>query len=114
MKKSKPGQRKSKPLQFLEKAETDPKLSARVIKAIERGGKVTAEEVVQIANEFGFSFTQKEFEKEVERNIGERFGGGEEELARAAKPKPVPKPPLSTCARKCLSWSKTYCPRIQQ
>jgi hypothetical protein len=104
--------RKSKPLQFLEKAEKDPKLSARVLAAIERGGKVTAEEVIQIANEFGFSFTQKEFEKEMMRNMAERFGAGDEELAAvAAKPKPVPKPPLSSCARGCLSWTRNYCPR---
>lgn len=103
--------KKSKPLQFLEKAEKDPKLSARVIAAIERGGKVTAEEVIQIANEFGFSFTQKEFEKEVMRNMADRLGAGDDEIAKAAKPKPVPRPPLSTCARGCLSWTKSYCPK---
>jgi hypothetical protein len=113
MRKSKPGQRKSKPLQFLEKAETDPKLSARVDKAIERGGKVTAEEVLQIANEFGFSFTRKEFEKEMTRNMAERFDAGEAQLARPTKPKPKPKPPLeSTCAKGCLSWTINYCPRL--
>jgi hypothetical protein len=55
--------KKSTPLQFLEKAEKDPKIRARVIAAIERGGKVTAEEVLQIANEFGFKFTRSQFEK---------------------------------------------------
>lgn len=120
MKKSTSGRgKKSKPLQFLKKAETDPKLSARVNKAIERGGKVMAEEVIQIANEFGFSFTQKEFERAVARNIGERFQGGEQDVAAAAtrkpKPTPKPKPPLeSTCARQCLSWSINYCPRVTE
>ena len=116
MRKSKPSQRKkSKPLQFLAKAETDPKLAARVFAALERGGKVTAEEIVQIANEFGFSFTQKEFEKEITRNFADRFDAGEDEVALAAKPKPKPpKPPLSSCSRGCLSWTKTYCPKLTE
>ena len=50
---------RSKPLQFLAKAQKDRKLSDRVLAGVERGGKVTAEEVMQIAKEFGFKFTRK-------------------------------------------------------
>jgi predicted ribosomally synthesized peptide with nif11-like leader len=99
--------KRSKPLEFLEKAQKDPKLSARVEAAVERGGKLIGEEVLQIAKEFGFSFTRNEFEKEVRRNMAERFAAGEAGLADMARAR---KPLESSCAKGCLSYTKSWHP----
>jgi hypothetical protein len=106
---------RSKPLQFLAKAQKDRKLSDRVLAAVERGGKVTAEEVMQIAKEFGFKFSRKQFEREVLRDMAARFRAGDESLADVVaaakpKPKPKPKPPESSCAKGCLSYTKSWHP----
>jgi hypothetical protein len=103
------------PIEFLEQAQNDPELSARVYAAVERGGRVTAEEVLEIAREFGYSFSRSEFERDVKRNMAERFKAGDESLADVAgrkRPRP-PRPPESSCARGCLSWTKNYCPPIE-
>jgi|GEM_PF-1463359 len=100
--------KQSQPLQFLEKAQKDPKLSARVQLAVERGGKVTAEEVLQIAQEFGFSFTRSEFERDVRRSMAERFAAGDESLADVTN---QPRNALeSSCAKGCLSLTKSWHP----
>ena len=102
---------RSKPLQFLAKAQKNRKLSDRVLAAVERGGKVTAEEVMQIAKEFGFKFTRKQFEREVLRDMAARFRAGDESLADVvAAAKPKPKPPESSCAKGCLSYTKSWHP----
>jgi hypothetical protein len=103
--------KKSQPLEFLAKAQEDPKLSARVLAAVERGGKVTAEEVLQIAQEFGFSFTRSEFEKEVKRSYAERFAAGEKDLADVTGKRKPKGPPESSCAKGCLSYTKSWHPR---
>jgi predicted ribosomally synthesized peptide with nif11-like leader len=102
--------KQSKPLQFLAKAQKDRKLRARVQAAVERGGKLTGEEVLQIAQEFGFSFTRSEFEKEVKRNLEERFAAGDESLARVAGKKKVKEPLESSCAKGCLSYTISWHP----
>jgi hypothetical protein len=99
----------SDPIAFLAKAQEDEKLSHRLIAAIERGGQVTASEVLDIANEFGYSFTRAEFEQAVKRDYLKRFAAGDASLADVARPKP--KPPNSSCAKGCLSWTKSYCPK---
>jgi Nif11 domain len=103
------------PLDFLAKAQKDPKLSARVLAAVERGGRVTAEEVLEIAREFGYSFSRSEFERDVKRDITRRFNEGDESLAPVAelirkRPKPKPGPLQSTCARGCLSYTVSWHP----
>ena len=104
--------KRSQPLEFLKKAQKDRKLSTRVLAAVERGGKVTAEEVMQIAKEFGFKFTRGEFERDVRQDMAARFAAGDESLVDvAAKPKPKPpKPPESSCAKGCLSYTKSWHP----
>jgi Nif11 domain len=103
--------KRSKPLEFLAKARKDRKLSDRVLAAVERGGRVTRGEVLQIAQEFGFKFTRKEFERDVKRDMAERFAAGDESLADVAKrPRPKPKPPESSCAKGCLSYTKSWHP----
>ena len=105
----------SKTLQFLAKAQTDRKLGARVLAAIERGGKLTAEEVLQIAKEFGFSLTRAQFERDARQDLERRFAAGETDLAitLGKKKKPKPKPPESSCAKGCLSWTVNYHPPIE-
>jgi hypothetical protein len=101
---------KQSPIEFLEQAQKDPKLSARVYAAVERGGRVTAEEVLEIAREFGYSFSRSEFERDVKHNRAERFKAGDESLADVVGRRRPPRPPMSSCARGCLSWTKNYCP----
>jgi hypothetical protein len=101
--------KRSDPLEFLKQAQKNKKLSARVLAAVERGNLVTAEEVLQIAGEFGFSFSRQQFEKAVKKDIAERFKG--KNLSEAqAKPKKPRRPPRSSCARGCLSWTISFCP----
>ena len=104
--------KRSKPLEFLAQAQKNPKLSARVLAAVERGGKVTAEEVLQIAREFGYKFTKGQFEQAVRRDIAERFKAGDPSLTVGAtkKPTPKPKPPESSCAKGCLSYTVSWHP----
>ena len=103
--------KKSDPIAFLAKAQEDDKLSRRLLAALERGGQVTASEVLDIAREFGYSFTGGEFEKAVKRDYVTRFAAGDQSLADVATAKPKPKPPQSSCAKGCLSWTKSYCPK---
>src|ERR1700689_4841635 len=77
----------SDPMAFLARAKDDDKLSRRLIAALERGGQVTASEVLDIAQEFGFSFTRAEFEAAVKRDYVTRFAAGDQSLADVAKPK---------------------------
>jgi nitrogen fixation uncharacterized protein len=103
------------PIEFLAHAKKDPKLSARVLAAVERGGRVTAEEVLEIAREFGYSFSRADFEREVKRDISERFNAGDESLTDVValmrrRPRPKPRPPESSCARGCLSYTVSWHP----
>jgi hypothetical protein len=104
--------KRSKTLEFLARAQKDRKLGARVLTAVERGGKVTAEEVLQIAKEFGYSIKRAEFEKEVLRDLERRFAAGEEhlEVVLGKKKKPKPKPPESSCAKGCVSYTVNWHP----
>jgi Nif11 domain len=102
--------KRSKSLEFLAKAQDDPQISARVLAAVERGNKVMAEEVLQIAQEFGYSFTRSEFEKDVRQSIAERFAAGDESLAAVAGKNKPKKSPLSSCARGCLSYTVSWHP----
>jgi hypothetical protein len=101
---------RSAPLQFLDDAQTDPKLSARVLAAVVRGGRLTGDEIVEIANEFGYSFTRREFERDVRRDMEARFAAGDESLADVAGKKKPPGPPESSCAKGCLSYTKSWHP----
>ncbi|HEX7185823.1 MAG TPA: Nif11-like leader peptide family natural product precursor [Thermoanaerobaculia bacterium] len=103
-------QPKPKPLEFLAKAQKDPDLGARLFAALEEGGRVTAEQVLQIASESGYSFTMEEFEEEVRRDMAIRFAAGEQGLADVVRPGRR-RPPMSSCARGCLSWTKNWHPR---
>lgn len=95
----------SKPLEFLAKAQEDPKIADRVFAAVEKGGMVTAEEVLRIASEAGFSFTREEFERDVRKNLEERFAAGDQSLATMLKTKG---PPQSSCAKGCLSYTVSW------
>jgi len=100
------------PLDFLAQAQKNVKLSARVQAAVARGNQVTAEEVLEIAREFGYTFSRTQFERDVKQDIVRRFNDGDESLADVAtmiktkKPKPLP----SSCADGCLSYTKSWHP----
>jgi len=102
----------SKVLEFLRKAQKDSKLNARVLKAVERGGRVTAQEVLEIAREFGFSFTKDEFEREARRDIQARFAAGDQTLASVAARPAAGKAPESSCQKGCLSYTVNYHPEL--
>lgn len=104
----------SKTLEFLARAQKDKKLGARVLAAVERGGRVTAEEVLQIAKEFGYTLNRAQFEKDVRADLESRFAAGEVDLGvvLGKKKRPRPKPPESSCAKGCLSWTVNWHPPI--
>ena len=99
----------SAPLQFLEDAQTIPKISARVLLAVERGGPVTADEVMQIAQEFGYSFTREAFQQEVRRSMAERFAVGDMNVINVEEAETLPE---SSYAHGCLSYSVNWHPFI--
>ena len=96
---------RSAPLEFLSKAQEDPALSARLVAALEQGGKVTDDEVLRIAQASGFRFTADEFHTAVRRDIAERFAAGEKQLADVVN---VKVPLESSCAKGCLSLTKSW------
>ena len=98
------------PLDFLSHAQADKNTSAAVQAAIEKGAAVTAAEVLKIAKRAGFEFTRDQFERAVKKSYATRFAAGDKSLADVVA-KVKPKPPLSSCARGCLSYTKSWHPR---
>jgi hypothetical protein len=98
----------SAPLDFLREAQTDAKLGARVFAALQRGGRLTAGEITEIAAEFGYKFTRSEFEKDVRQNMEERFAAGDESLGHVVEN--MEGSPESSCAKGCLSWTHNWHP----
>jgi hypothetical protein len=68
---------------------------------------VTAEEVMRIAQNAGYSFTREEFETAVRNSIVERYRAGERGLASVVN---VNRPPESSCAKGCLSYTTSWHP----
>jgi predicted ribosomally synthesized peptide with nif11-like leader len=102
---------KSGPLEFLEKVHSDPKLSQQVFAAIENGNKVTADEILRIARDSGYSFTQSQFEKAVTKAIAQRFASGDPvALAGRRLVTKLSDAPESACSRGCLSYTHNYHP----
>src|SRR5690242_17915972 len=101
--------KKSAPIEFLKHAQTDSKTSAMVKAALEKGAAVTAEEVMKIAKSNGYKFTRKEFEQAVKKSYAERFAAGDISVADVIV-QAKRRPPLSSCARGCLSYSKSWHP----
>ena len=99
-----------KPLDFLTQAQSDKNTSAAVQAAIEKGAAVTAAEVLKIAKKAGFEFTREQFERAVKKSYATRFAAGDKSLGDVLA-KVKPKPPLSSCARGCLSYTKSWHPK---
>jgi hypothetical protein len=97
----------SKPLEFLVKSQRDPKLKVQVRNAVQKGGMVTAAEVMRIARAAGYSFTKEEFEQAVKASIAKRFAAGESGLATVIN---AADPPESSCAKGCLSYTTSWHP----
>jgi hypothetical protein len=100
----------SDPIKFLDAANMDPGINEKVQQAMEKGALMTVEEIMKIARSAGFEFSKEEFESAVRRNMEERFASGEIGLADVAA-KRRPKPPESSCAKGCLSYTKSWHPR---
>jgi hypothetical protein len=99
----------SDPLKFVDAANIDPDINRKVQEAMEKGALITAEEILKIARSAGFEFSKEEFESAVRRNMEERFASGEIDLADVASRR-RPKPPESSCAKGCLSYTKSWHP----
>src|SRR5262245_46712575 len=95
------------PMDFLRHSQIDPKLSKQILEAIEKGGMVTAKEVLRIAKEAGYSFSREEFEIAVRSSIVERYRAGEHGLASVVN---ANDPPESSCAKGCLSYTTSWHP----
>jgi hypothetical protein len=94
-------------LEFLKHSQIDRDLSKQVLAAVQKGGLVTAEEVMRVAEKAGYSFTRAEFEAAVRSTIVERFRAGEHGLASVVN---VNDPPESSCAKGCLSYTTSWHP----
>jgi Nif11 domain len=100
---------KAGPLEFLKHAQSDARTSAKVQAAIEKGARLTAAQVLKIAKTAGFKFTREQFERAVRRSYAQRFAAGDKSLADMVQ-RVRPRPPLSSCARGCLSYTKSWHP----
>lgn len=101
------------PLDFLAIAQSDAAVGKRVLAAVERGYKVSAEEVLQIAEEFGYSFSRTEFEQAVKADLVSRFREGEASLDAVVGRRKPKRPPLSSCAKGCLSYTVSWHPPVE-
>ena len=101
--------KKPTPIEFLERAQADAKISAKIQAALEKGATVTTAEVLKIAKASGFTFTPEQFERAVKKSYAERFAAGDTSLADVVK-RVKPRPPKSSCARGCLSYTKSWHP----
>ncbi len=101
--------RRSGPLEFLSRAQKDPKISASVKAAVEKSYTSMADEVMRIAREAGYRFTKEEFQSEVRRSIESRFAAGDKNLADLIGTKAATALE-SSCAKGCLSYTKSWHP----
>lgn len=96
-------------IRFLDAANQDPELNKRIKAALERAALSSAEEIMKIASEAGYSFSRDDFEATVRTTMRERFAAGEIQLADAVSAgKKVPLE--SSCAKGCLSYTKSWHP----
>jgi len=100
--------KESSPLDFLARAQEDTKLNARILAAVVKGNMVTADEIIQIAQEWGYLFTQYEFQEAIKRHFAEMFKKDEEESGQ-----PQESSPQSSCAYGCLSYTKSWHPTME-
>jgi hypothetical protein len=99
--------------EFLSKTSKDPKLGARVLKVFAKHGKATAADIRKVAREAGYSFSQRDFEKAVKKDMSARFSAGKGPTATAAKRRkrlPIKSAPESACSRGCLSYTHNWHP----
>jgi len=108
----KPKGNKSPPIEFLKDAQQNAKTNAMVQAALEKGAEVTAAEVLKIAKSRGYKFTRKEFESAVRKSYVQRFATGDYSVAELLAPSRR-RPPLSSCARGCLSYTYNWHPRVE-
>lgn len=99
----------SDPIKFLDTANIDPDINKKIQHAMEKGALITAEEIMKIARSAGFDFSKEEFESAVRKNMEQRFSSGEVGLADAVSRKKT-KPLESSCAKGCLSYTKSWHP----
>jgi hypothetical protein len=103
--------KQSKVVEFLEKANGDPKLAGRLYKVFGKHGRAQAAEILKIARVAGYTFTRGQFESAVMGGIATRFRAKKSKAGRrSAALKPKPRPPQSACSRGCLSWTVNFCP----
>lgn len=100
----------SDPIKFLDVANIDPEINKKIMMAIEKGALITADEIIKIAQSAGFEFSKEEFESAVRKNMEERFASGEIGLADVVSNENRAKPPESSCAKGCLSYTKSWHP----
>ena len=100
--------KKSAASEFFELSQSDAQLGKRILKIVESHAKNQANEIQKVARKAGFRFSQRQFEAAVRKSISAQFLIGK----KKKKKKPVPRPPLSSCARGCLSWTHNWHPSV--
>ena len=99
-------------MEFLAKSKTDAKLGEKILKVFEAQGIESANQIMKIAHDEGFAFSQVEFEAGVRESIAATFSGGKQadETPEGGVERARPRPPMSTCARGCLSYTVNWHP----
>ena len=98
---------KKRPMDFIAQSQADPKLSAKILGAVEKGGLVTARAVMKMAQSAGYRFSRTQFEAAMRRDIRARFKAGERGLAATINAADSPE---SSCAKGCLSHTTSWHP----
>ena len=93
------------PLDFLKASLEDKALGGKVHAAIERGGMLTAKEVMEIAKREGYSFSKEEFQEAVLRQYREKFEAGDASFEVFFGPNAPADAPESSCQKGCISWT---------
>ena len=93
--------------EFIAKSKTDPDISSRIMEIFTTHGSAAAKEILQLATDHGFSFSQSELEETVRGQTAKQMG---EEAKTKVVPEARPRPPMSSCARGCLSYTHSWHP----
>ena len=96
---------KKSPLDFIKTSLEDQALGRKIHEAIERGGMLTANAVMEIAAREGYSFSREEFQEAVLQQYREKFEAGDTSFEVFFGPNAAADPPESSCQKGCISWT---------
>jgi hypothetical protein len=96
--------------EFIAKSKSDPKMSSRIMEIFATHGSAAAKEILQLATDHGFSFSQSELEETVRGQTAKQMGGEAQAQNLPGERLTISRPPMSSCARGCLSYTHSWHP----